>query len=226
MHHLLPLPDEYTAVPTSSGCRIFNAALAQGQCGSCAAFAVATAAAMRLCIHDRRDFIPSPFRLFDCADTTCDKGLSLPSAAAIAQFGLGDIDASAHRYGLPCDHRHEHRLRELLSPRLITDPHRIRRALYRHGPMPGAVRHDATRHALVVVGWGPGRWIVQNSWGEDWGDGHGRGNISQAALLGAVDVEETRQHALVLIFACIMAMIALLAAEVVKAYRDRRKEGV
>ena len=225
---LLSFPDEYTAVPTGSPCRIFNAALSQGHCGSCAAFALATAAAMRICLDEHRDFIPSPYRLFDCADTTCDKGLSLPAAAAIAQFGLGDIDASEHRYGLPCDHRHEHQLHVMLRPEFITDPNQIKHALYRNGPLPGSVRRDATRHALVVVGWGQGHWIVQNSWGEDWGDGHGRGNLSQSALLGAMDMDHHGQHkpALILLFACMMAMVLLLAAEVVRVFREMKQEGV
>lgn len=213
-----PLPAEYSAVPAHSGCRIFNTALSQGACGSCAAFAVATAAAMRLCLREAVDFIPSPYRLFDCGGADCGAGMSLHLAAAVALYGLGDIDDSPRAYGLPCDYRPERALAGVLRrPRTLFDPQEIQRALHRHGPLPGIVHHRSRRHAIVVVGWGREHWTVQNSWSEDWGD-RGRANISRAALHGAMDVGPTGVVGrLALAFAlaafgalAIMAQVALL----------------
>jgi hypothetical protein len=43
-------------------------------------------------------------------------------------------------------------------------------------------------HAMVLVGWDEdGNWIVQNSWGNQWGDGMGRGRISPGLLLHITD---------------------------------------
>lgn len=209
---LMAIPDEYTLIPPNSSCRIFHRALMQGDCGSCAAFAVATAMSMRLCLNEQQDFIPSPYRLFDCTGRGCDDGMSLKEAAALARYGLGDIDASEQAYGLPCDLRWEHRLGMLLRPMATTDPRHIQRKLLAHGPLPGSIQteHSHRNHAIVVVGWGSHpapHWTIQNSWGSEWGDG-GRGNISLDTLLYTIDIDSHPSAALQWVFVAVLAALA------------------
>ena len=75
-HFLHPLyPPDFDLSAAAPPCRVFaRPAFSQHDCGACVAFAVATAAAMRACARDGRDWIPSPYRLFDCADGTCSNG--------------------------------------------------------------------------------------------------------------------------------------------------------
>jgi hypothetical protein len=43
-------------------------------------------------------------------------------------------------------------------------------------------------HAVVVLGWGSApepHWVIQNSWGDDWG-ARGRGRVAESALVAAV----------------------------------------
>ena len=217
---VLHIPDEHTAVPAAAEgptCRIFSGALWQQDCGSCAAFAAATLAAMRACLWRKEDVVPSPFRIFDCSNSTCDEGMDVAHAAAIIDFGVGDIDASPQRYGLQCDLRWEARPPEPLrvTHKRILRTKEIRAAILFAGPVLGSMfqttwrdgetgvyhsliqqhpllsssqQPSSMRHAIVVVGWDrDGNWIVQNSWGEEWGDGHGRGRIAPNVLAHAID---------------------------------------
>jgi hypothetical protein len=212
--YTMHIPDEHTAVPKASTCRIFTGALSQQECGSCAAFATSTLSAMRACLRRQEDVIPSPFRVFDCTNATCDSGLDVARAAAVIDFGVGDIDASPHRYGLPCDLRWEARPPEPLrvKHRYIDGAWEIKASILFAGPVLGSIlqplfREEKTgvyitlvnpspflaqlskkRHAIVVVGWDrDGNWIIQNSWGEEWGDGYGRGRIAPDVLAYAID---------------------------------------
>ena len=208
LSYILTIPPEYSIIPHASDCRIFTAALSQGNCGACAAFAVSTLLAMRTCLYETEDFIPSPYRIFDCANTSCNSGLSVIHAASIANFGVGDIKESAQRFGLPCDLRWEHHARRAshlsVSSIGINDPIQIKVTLLLFGPIL-ATSHDVSspdpdtgvynqpidrpkKHALVLVGWGSSsNWIVQNSWGTTWGDEYGRGRVSHDVLLYAFD---------------------------------------
>ena len=58
-------------------CRIFSHVFAQNDCGACVAFAVATAAAARACVREKRDWIPSPYRLFACGGGKCKGGSAI-----------------------------------------------------------------------------------------------------------------------------------------------------
>ena len=224
------VPDDFVTVPAHSPCRIFNTALSQGHCGSCAAFEVSTAVAMRLCLIDGVDFIPSPFRLFDCSGGTCDTGLSLRTAANVARFGIGDIDASAKTYGLPCDFRWEHSLAFRTGFHTRTDPQQIKRAILAHGPMPGSVlMHDhrtEQHHSIVVIGWGSqpeAHWVIQNSWGEEWHPA-GRGNISLDQLLYAVDIDDRDTLKPALQFVFVATMIAFVMTSALACYAALRPQ--
>ena len=212
LSYLLTIPSEYSIIPHASDCLIFTAALSQGDCGACAAFAVSTLLAIRACLYETEDFIPSPYRIFDCANASCNGGLSVIHAASIANFGVGDIQESAQRFGLPCDLRWEHHARRAsrlsISAIGMNDPIQIKVTLLLFGPILAsgvATSHDVSvpdpstgvynhpiehpyKHALVLVGWdSSSNWIVQNSWGTTWGDEYGRGRISHDVLLYAFD---------------------------------------
>ena len=205
------IPAHHTIVPPLTHCRIFTSSLYQGNCGSCAAFAVATVVSMQSCLYRNEDFIPSPYRIFDCSNSTCNSGMSVPNAAAIVNFGVSDIAMSEHAYGLPCDLQAEHRRpRIVVSGLRIKNAQQIKTAILWFGPLTGFMRMPGGRnsktgvyfadssqqddddpldiHAMVLVGWDEdGNWIVQNSWGNQWGDGMGRGRISPGLLLHATD---------------------------------------
>jgi hypothetical protein len=235
------LPDAYTVVPSEpSGCRVFVDAPSQGNCGACAAFAVASLISMRMCLYAHEDFVLSPYRLFDCCEnSTCKTGTSVGHAMEVLQrVGIGDLRDSPPQYGLPCESAPtrqrflsrgvRYHLVGMSSPRLI------RAALWLYGPLVGAMHTALTRddangvyrfqpdyqppsfnddpmaygasHAIVVVGWDHnGDWIVHNSWGHEWGDGHGRGRIAQAALY---DVHDPSAHDM---FCACLALLVLLA---------------
>jgi hypothetical protein len=87
-------------------CRIFNrSAFSQDGCGACAAFAVSTAFAIRECVRDGRDTIPSPHRLFNCAGGSCLRGSVLwRIVEALNDVGGDDIDdpGEVSAFGKPC----------------------------------------------------------------------------------------------------------------------------
>jgi hypothetical protein len=204
-------PLGFTTIPPSSDCRIFRSALSQKNCGACAAFAVSTFVSMHSCLGDRKDFIPSPYRVFDCANGTCDSGITFGRAMSVTNFGVGDVEDSVPEFGQPCDLQWEHRQKS--TPRItysiLNDPLEIKTALVFFGPLLGSMTHmihrdPSTRayhllpnftmvevdhlHAVVVVGWDAAdHWIVQNSWGDHWGDEFGRGRIAQGALVFVFD---------------------------------------
>lgn len=69
----------------------------------------------------------------------------------------------------------------------INNPNELKIALYKHGPVAAGIKiydnfsipnniyhYDKTQptsgHAVMIIGWTKKYWIVQNSWGKDWGD--------------------------------------------------------
>lgn len=196
------------AIPDSSPCRIFHRVFTQDGCGACSAFAVATVLAMRACLRDGRDFIPSPYRIFDCSGGNCDKGVSLSKAMAVARFGVGDIDQSVHAFGLPCDLKFEQHIDVGLRTMIYRDE--IKRHVMNYGPVAASIKVDGENHAVVLIGWTPdNEWTIQNSWGVLWGDWHGRGNISLDSLRYAVSLDRpsTRMHEFLI--------VALIVCEVI-----------
>lgn len=236
---MMILPQHYTIVPpnnnASSGagaCRIFHTALSQGQCGSCAAFAVAALIGMRACLFEHRDFIPSPYRIFDCCpEASCEDGTSVHRAAAVANFGVGDLRSSPLVYGLPCKMESQHALLKVplrLSHVAVVDPLAIKTALWLYGPLLGRAHRSLSphafednaqethekSHAVVVVGWdADSKWILQNSWGEEWGDAYGRGSVTPETLHMVVDpsVRDTMWICLVALLGTVIALSVTLA---------------
>jgi hypothetical protein len=242
LSYLLHIPAEYTSIPKSSSCRIFSAALHQRECGSCAAFAVSTLSAMKACIQENEDFIPSPFRVFDCTNATCDTGVTITRAASIVEFGVGDIDASPRHYGLRCDLQWgQHRPTRLhITGHVISRKQQIKAAILFTGPVAGSMTRpiwrdwksgvyhslpadhpfassvSKTLHAVVVVGWdSDDNWIIQNSWGREWGDEHGRGRVAADLL---VDVNDPTIHIMkrfltCCVLACMGGLLILAAVD-------------
>jgi hypothetical protein len=220
MHPVLGLllaqsaPERFTAVPAISSCRIFNMALSQGACGSCAAFAVSTAVAMRLCLRDGTDFIPSPFRIFDCSGHTCEQGLTLAKAIAIAQYGVGDLQDSPPMYGLPCDLRWEKQPPIKFKPMAIKSTELIKAALLTFGPIPAAIKTPRLRHAVVLIGWDKHNWLIQNSWGEIDGEHRGRRRVPYDELEFAIDLDIAKHDnraIMCIALACASFVIAFIA---------------
>jgi hypothetical protein len=235
-----PPPAGFTAIPPYSDCRIFRRALWQRNCGACAAFAVSTLVAMHACLRSGEDFIPSPYRIFDCANGTCGSGLTFDAAISAVQFDVGDVHDSVARFGLPCDYprRKEDLVPHGFAPITLHDPAEIKTALMLFGPLLGSMTHAIRRdpytrayrllpnltqvellHAVVVVGWDAAdNWIVQNSWGERWGDGLGRGRIAQD-VLGSVFDPSVR----LLTRGCLVAYYAVTVASVLLATRPSHR---
>ena len=240
LHPPFPPDFDLTNVPHSP-CRILNrSSFSQQGCGACAAFAVSTAVAVQECVKRGRDVIPSPHRLFDCADGECEYGAQLRNVVevlnmievedvdvAAAQFGIkckhpDNILGSLHKMGLPhwyslfsVDHDDELMMKTELylfnNPILAVFKPDMEMMLYSssfrvightahhsnwlvqprttHEPLP--VYHitgtQLSSHVVVILGWGSHpepHWVVQNSWGDAWGD-HGRGRIAMDDLAAA-----------------------------------------
>jgi hypothetical protein len=184
---LWPPPPAYSIVPDNTTCRIFRQSLRQGDCGACGAFAVSAWFAMRRCLAHGVDEIPSPYRLFDCAGGQCNGGL--PMLTAIQSGGMwhvGDIDASPPSYGLACEYPPQNGAFTVFTY-ASAERDTFRSALQWWGPFISVVEHpndifslqpiSERPHAVVVVGWTSDGWLIQNSWGDGWGDEFGRGVI-------------------------------------------------
>ena len=241
LSRLLILPDEYSSIRASSQCRIFQTALSQSRCGACAAFALATVVSMHACLYDREDFIPSPYRLFDCANGTCEEGVSYGRVLSVLRFGVEDINDSPPQYGRPCAAQYSapktHRHTPLIT-HMLFDPLQIKSALMLFGPLLGTMTHLIYRdpltnayrlmsnetpptkhHAVVVVGWdAAGNWIVQNSWGSEWGDEFGRGRIAQDVLVFAFD--PTIKMA---VHGCYVCLVLCLTVSLLNTPRKHRR---
>ena len=93
-----------TLSSSSSSCHIFTRpAFSQHECGACAAFAVATAYAMRECVRGTAGaVIPSPHRLFDCSGGTCEDGVALSRVVRALNRGVRGVDDSVQEFGAGC----------------------------------------------------------------------------------------------------------------------------
>ena len=165
-------------------CRILETPLSQGECGACSAFAVSAWMAIRRCIDEGVDEVPSPYRIFDCAGGTCAQGASLGAVVVVAAGRVvPDMNTSEPAFlGEASCGALAHRSRYALFLAYQTHRDAIRHALWWWGPLLGTVSGwegaNATRpHAVVVIGWTRDGWLIQNSWGDAWGDATGRGVI-------------------------------------------------
>ena len=198
---LTPLPTAYDATKenTAQPCRIMRTVFQQGHCSSCAAFASASSLSMRLCLVEREDHIPSPYRLFDCVSRSCNKGASLQSTGSALMRGIPDIRDSAPLFGVGCEHT---TLQRLLFGYVVWLSGAMKLDLYLFGPTIVTLhdsqalwyyqdgvyypRHEAhgTKHFVVLIGWGADpepHWLILNSWGPEWGVG-GRAKVALHAF--------------------------------------------
>lgn len=187
----LPAAFDATTENTAQPCRIMGTVFQQGDCSSCAAFASASALSMRLCLVEKEDYIPSPYRLFDCVSPSCENGTNLRYTGAALMRGIPDVSASPRRFGLGCHHT-KGLFDRLLYGYIVGLTNAMRLDLYLFGPSivalhgtpafaeyTGGVYHpthvgpDMTKHSVVLVGWGSlpePHWVVLNSWGPTWGE--------------------------------------------------------
>ena len=240
LRHRYP-PEFDLSASADSSCRIFaRPAFSQDDCGACVAFAVAAADAMRGCVRDGRDRIPSPYRLFDCGGGSCANGSVVEQLVETLNRGdVSDVDEDAERglFGRKCKMEEPgggysfmgmsiplHHARHLTWPHRLTSfhiPHDdswlIKTELYVYrNPVLVVIEPDAEMslyrparsgylapfelpvyhvtgpalhpHVVVAFGWGTvpePYWLIQNSWGDGWGD-RGRGRIAVDAVEAAV----------------------------------------
>lgn len=225
------IPGNFT-IPCCHGCSISSRVFSQHGCGACAAFAVATVASMHLCRMQGVDFVPSPWRLFDCANVTCESGAPLAMITSALKNGVGDVRQSSEAFGKGCKISAEKGIKT--NSRLLRDGTHIMTAMLKGlDPLVGVITSHLLqdqdtgiyhrflplrdkRHALVIMGWGDSptkHWIVKNSYGSDWGDGGGIGRIEYAAIEYAFDLfsTETDMDALYFQVAFVSLIVALVA---------------
>jgi len=228
--------ENFTTVPPSSDCRIYNSALLQSGCGACSAFALAAVVGMYACSRENKDYIPSPFRLFDCTGASCEHGTTIQDVSLVMlRGGVEDVDESPSVFGLQCNLTEDSPLSGLRP--LVVDIRgeaEIKATMIFSGlPLVGLIggglvlepksgMYQSTKtdpgHAVALIGWGTDHWIIQNSWGDSWGDGRGRARIRKDALKSAMDVtgfvRGLRENELmantVVLFLSLSAMFVLL----------------
>jgi hypothetical protein len=189
-HHLYHVPPAYNALEGGPTCRAARTVFHQGDCGACAAFASASSLGMRLCRTE--DFLPSPFRLFDCV-STCGNGSTLRQTGDALAQGIPDVDASPQAFGVGCEYAPARALvmygyivggfdsamkldLMLFGPAVVVLHAGDDFSLYTGDTVYHHDNHHRdpnSAHSMVVVGWGSDpepHWVVQNSWGGRWGD--------------------------------------------------------
>ena len=167
-----------------------------------------------MCLQHGIDFIPSPYRMYDCFATSCENGSTIHQMSDLlsrTNNNITDINASPRRYGLPCPTKDPMRRSGSIMMRKLHDAFDIKQAIMKWGPLPAAVDfndeaeekrhwifHPATKprptHSVVIIGWGStpeNYWLIQNSWGRHWG-ANGRGMLAERALrYAAVEMDQT-----------------------------------
>lgn len=193
---LVAPPLEYDATEGASSCRIDNMVFQQGQCGACLAFASAIALGYRICLNDHIDFVPSPFRIFDCLAKSCTEGLTITDVEGARIQGIGDLNATPARFEWGCKFEEASVVSSWVGyfaygeTSMKTDIYLFGPAvtsiyvdplfyMYRGTPDVYQLTHVKKRppthestHAVAIIGWGDRpepHWVIQNSWGADWG---------------------------------------------------------
>ena len=186
------LPDEYIALNTP----ILN----QGSVGSCVAHAIATMLAQGDLVVFGDAYEYSRGFIYGNREPEQYQGEGMRTNEALKQVNhYGDCVYEDFPYNEKYDvvkqliASNKEALYLLAEPYKLNSYYRcnnnneIKRAVYRNGGVVIAIRvyEDFSRdlhksksfvprggHAMVIVGWtNDGRWIVQNSWGADWGYG-------------------------------------------------------
>ena len=169
----------------------------QGNCGACWAFATTATFQDVMRITKGEKFDLSEQYLLSCASPgrwTCKGGFfahdqhMVPKGAVMAyEYPYTGSDSA-------CRQNIIYRWK-LTSWKYIAEKptvEQIKTAIYKHGPVAVAISADsaftnyrggvfqgttatALNHAVNIVGWGKGHWIIRNSWGQSWGEkGWGR----------------------------------------------------
>ena len=188
-----PIPESYDAT-LHGNCRIMSAVFYQGGCSACAAFASASSLSMRACLLENEDYIPSPYRLFDCASASCQNGTTLRRTGDALMAGIPDLVDSPQWFGVGCEHRQTSGL-QLLYGYVVGTSRAMKLDLLLFGPTMVAIdgTHEFLRyqqgvfhprpqgdedtediqHSVVLVGWGAHpepHWVILNSWSRRWGE--------------------------------------------------------
>ena len=202
-------PDVFDATEGASNCRVGHIIFQQGSCSACLAFASSAALGYRMCLNENQDFMPSPFRMFDCLAEDCEHGLTITSVEGVRMLGIGDINATPPIFGWGCEFKQDTAISDWVGyfaygeASMKTDIYLFGPAvadifvdplfhMYRGLPDVFQMEHISriplktinSLHAVVIVGWGTDpepHWVIQNSWGVDWGR-YGRAKIPITAL--------------------------------------------
>ena len=202
-----PPPANYSAYEAYGvGCRGFEHVFSQHACGACGAFAASSVYGMRSCKNGGMD-LPSPYRVFDCAHGDCNVGLSVFQLEASMRSGVNDVFRTPLVHGWGCLFDGNADILKIDAYNFLCLSGVIKREILLNGPVLGIFMvpdsfveyvdgvyagnedhaEEEVAHAMAVVGWGaatetePEHWIVQNSWGDDWGQG-GRGKLAMSPL--------------------------------------------
>jgi hypothetical protein len=191
------------------------------------------------------DFVPSPWRLFDCANVTCESGAPLVMITSALKHGVADVRESSENFGDECKISAEKGIKT--NSRLLRDGKHIMKAMLKGlDPLVGVItshllRDQDTgiyhrflslqdrRHALVIMGRGDSptkHWIVKNSYGKDWGDGSGIGRIEYAAIEYAFDLFSTEpdMNAVYFQVAFVSLAVALVALILLWCFERKNPE--
>ena len=176
-------PSHYDLSGTNA--RAFQLVGSQGDCGACAAFAIAFAYGMRQWLNHADDFIPSPYHIYRCYWSSCNSGISFKATHVnLTNLGFPDINEVPYLYN-NCS------IRALRRIHYVNIGVLIRTEIFKYGPVVSYVyitpqwqddqwaRNNVLNcypngqigHAIVVVGFTPDTWIIKNSWGPSWGRG-------------------------------------------------------
>ena len=210
MGMFISTPDSFDARTGAEMCRVHDVIYQQGACSACLAFAASAVLGYRSCINSNIDYLPSPYRLFDCLANNCDEGLTMIKVETARIRGIGDINGTPHQFGWGCRYLdEEHPVSEWVSY-AAHGKDSMKVDLYYHGPAVAHIyvdplfygfrggynvyplRHIDTipeekvhsLHAVVVIGWGlepEPHWVIQNSWGHHWGD-NGVGKVAMHSI--------------------------------------------
>lgn len=209
MSFFISVPLEFDSTNEAANCRIHSIVFQQGQCSACLAFASATALGYRLCLNEHIDFVPSPFRMFDCLAKNCDEGLSIDSVEGVRMRGLGDFNATPAVFGWGCQYSDTSPVSSWTGY-FASGEMSMKTDIYLYGPSVTRIYADQlfytytghpavypltpvdqkpeseSTHAVVITGWGVDpepHWVIQNSWGAAWGIS-GRVKVPIAAING------------------------------------------
>ncbi len=179
--------------------------VAQGDCGSCVAFAISAALEATLniaCERTESPFEVSRQHLFSCGGGSCSSGWRMSNAIRyLESSGVPDEpcypyvsnDGSDQACNMTCSDVNDRLITKITSVRPTTgfvDIDSIKRAVikgpilanlilyedlqyYKSGVYKHLTGNKLGGHAVSIVGWNDATesWIVQNSWGSNWGEG-------------------------------------------------------